>query len=888
MTDTRHRLWFLDRLDPGNPSHHVTLITTPTAVQVPDALLVRFDDDARPVPATEPVVVRKATVTDIRAAVRAEITQPFDLSTGPLVRALELNGSLLVLTMHGVLGDIRVLETVLGGQNPAEPHGDPAYWLDQLRDLPVLELPTDRPRPPLHRPEAGVIPWSADADSDAVLAALQVVLSRYARQTDVPIGVVVADELVVLRGDLSGDPTFGELCGLTAEQLTTAAAHLVRFDRVVDLLHPERDLSRHPLVQVLVDLRPHRDLYDPEVAFTSFDLEFQNGRVLYDRALFDRPTITRLLTHLSAVLATPSDERLSRVSMIDDAEAALLAEWNDTTEHLPDVSIPELFAEQVLATPDATAVEHGAESLTYAELGRRARRMANLLRSKGIRSGDLVGVCLPRGVDLIVTILGVLQAGATYVPIDPEHPLDRVRFVLDDAGLAAVVSRNRVLFHQPLDPSEVDGHSDSPSPRTNPDAPACMIYTSGSTGRPKGVLVPSRCVVNLVRWQEKALDREPDSRTAQFTTATFDVSLQEIFSALLFGGTLVIPSDEVRRDPAAFAAWLDAERITRLFAPDSVLRALLDENPSFASMRHVSQAGEPLTLDGKLRDFCARRPWLRVHNHYGPAESHVITSYSLPADVTAWPATAPIGRPVDNTRIHVLDAALLPVGVGVPGQLCVAGAGLAAGYHRRPDLTERKFVTHDGELLYLTGDLASWTDDGLLQFHGRVDDQVKIRGVRVEPGEVEAVLNAHPKVSRAVVVVRDKHLVACFTGEADDLLEHCAAHLPVQLVPSIFLPVPEFPLLANGKVNRRALPTPAPRSPHVRPRTSEESALCQVFADVLGIEDVGATDDFFALGGHSLLATRVITGVHAELGADLPLPALFHHRTPRRLARTLT
>ncbi|MGI5507071.1 non-ribosomal peptide synthetase [Lentzea sp. CA-135723] len=886
MTDhVRRRMWFLDRLDPGNPSHHVTLVTTPTAVHVPDALLVRFDDDARPVPSGEPVVVRKAVVNDIRAAVRAEITQPFDLSAGPLVRALELNGSLLVLTMHSVLGDIRVLETVLGGPGPADPQGDPDFWLVHLRDLPVLELPADRPRPPLHRPEAGVLPWSADAESDAVLAALQVVLSRYARQTDVPVGVVVADELVVLRGDLSGDPTFGELCALTAGRLTAAATHLVRFDQVVDLLRPERDLSRHPLTQVLVDLRPRRDLHDPEVAFTSFDLEFQNGRVLYNRALFDRSTITRLLAHLSRVLAAPAGERLSRISMVDDTDAALLGAWNDTAEPLPDVSIPDLFAEQVRATPDAVAIEHGGEHLTYAELDRRARRMANLLRSKGIRAGDLVGLCLPRGADQIVTVLGVLQAGAAYVPIDPEHPLDRIQFLVDDAGLSVVVSRNRVLFHQPLDPSEVDGQPDSPSPRTSQDAPACLIYTSGSTGRPKGVLVSSRCVVNLVRWQEKALDREPGGRTAQFTTPTFDVSVQEIFSALLFGGTLVIPSDEVRRDPAAFAAWLDAERITRLFAPDSVLRALLAEEPAFAAMRHVSQAGEPLTLDGKLREFCARRPWLRVHNHYGPAESHVVTSYSLPADVAAWPATAPIGRPVDNTRIHLLDADLRPVGIGVSGQLCVAGAGVAAGYHRRPEQSRQKFIVHNGEHLYLTGDLASWTEDGLLQFHGRVDDQVKIRGVRVEPGEVEAVLNAHPEVGRAVVLVRDKHLIAYYTGDADDLLEHCTAHLPVQLVPSVFQQVPGFPLLANGKVDRWALPTPAPRSPHVRPRTSEELALCQVFADVLGIDDVGATDDFFALGGHSLLATRVITRVRAELDADLPLPALFHQRTPRRLAR---
>ncbi|MEU0879436.1 amino acid adenylation domain-containing protein [Lentzea sp. NPDC005914] len=892
MTDhTRRRMWFLDQLDPGNPGHHVTLITTPAVISVPDTLLVRFDDDGRPVPGGPPVVTRTAQVSDVRAAVRAEITEPFDLRTGPLVRALEINSSLLVLTMHGILGDIRVLESVLGGAFPEAPTGSPEYWLEQLRDLPVLELPTDRPRPPLHRPEAGVVPWSVDVDSDALLAALQVVLSRYTRSVDVPVGVVVADELVVLRGDLSGDPAFGELCGLTAELLATASSQLVPFDQVVDLVAPERDLSRHPLVQVRVDLRPRRDLYDPEVAFTSFDIEIQNGRVLYNRALFDRPRICRFLTHLARVLTASNDQRLSEISMIDQDEAVLLERWNSTSEYLPDVSVPDLFAEQVLTTPDAVAVEHGADCLTYRELDRRSNQLAHLLRSKGVAAGDLVGLCLDRGVDLIVSILGVLKAGAAYVPIDPEHPLDRIQFLVDDAQLTVVVSRNRVLFHRPLCPSDADSQPDTALERVDPAAPAYMIYTSGSTGRPKGVLMPSRCVVNLLWWQEKALERELDSRTAQFTTPTFDVSVQEIFSALLFGGTLVIPDDEVRRDPAAFAAWLDAQQITRLFVPDSVLRAVLDEEPSFASMRHISQAGEPLTLDVRLRNFCALRPWLRVHNHYGPAESHVITSYSLPANVLEWPATAPIGRPIDNTRVHLLDANLLPAAIGVAGQLCVSGAGLASGYHRRPELTARNFVANPhepGEIMYLTGDLASWSDDGQLQFHGRVDDQVKIRGVRVEPGEVEAVLNAHPAVTRAVVVLRDKQLVAYVTGETDDLPSYCASQLPVQLVPSVFVPLTSFPVLANGKIDRRALPAPALRSPHVRPRTTEEAALCQVFADVLGVEDVGATDDFFALGGHSLVATRVISRVRAELGAELPLPALFHHRTPERLARVLS
>ncbi|HEX8865578.1 MAG TPA: AMP-binding protein, partial [Lentzea sp.] len=535
-----------------------------------------------------------------------------------------------------------------------------------------------------------------------------------------------------------------------------------------------------------------------------------------------------------------------------------LEQWNSTAGYLPEVGIPDLFAEQVLTTPDAVAVEHGDTALTYRELDLRSNQVAHLLRDNGVGEGDLVGLCLDRGAELIVSVLGVLKAGAAYVPIDPEHPLDRIRFAVDNAQLSVVVSRNRVLFHRPLCPSAASAHPETAVDRVDPSAVAYLV--------PKHVLMPTSCVVNLVRWQENALEREPDSRTAQFRSPTSDVAAQEIFSTLLFGGTLVVPPDAVRHDPAAFARWLDAERISRLFVSDSVLRAVVDEEPSFASMRHLAQNGEPLTLDARLRNFCARRPWLRVHNQYSPADAAVITSYPLPADVRDWPATAPIGRAIDNTRVDLLDPNLRPVPVGVAGQLC---------------------VTHEpGRTRYLTGDLASWSDEGQLLFHGRVDDQVKIRGVRVEPGEVEAVLNAHPAVTRAVVVVRDKQLIAYVSGETEDLREYCASQLPIQLVPAVFVPLQDFPLLANGKIDRRALPAPALRSPHVRPRTTEETLLCQVFADVLGIDDVGATDDFFALGGHSALAPRVITQVRAELGVELPLSALFHHRTPERLART--
>ncbi|MFH8973381.1 amino acid adenylation domain-containing protein [Streptomyces sp. NPDC017890] len=855
------------------------------------------------------------------------------------------------------------------------------YWQKHLAGMqPALELPTDRPRPSIARQEGEAARWELPAElvdaarklgagEDAtlymtLLAAFQLVLARYVDSEDIAVGTPVANRgrselegligffvnTVVLRTDLSGDPTYRELLRRVRTVTTGAFAHgELPFEYLVEHVHPERDLSRNPLVQVLfqmINIPAERlslaglraEQFDPGRILTRMDLEFHLvegddggliGHIVFSKALFDRRTIERLLRHLGVVLRSAladPDRPISEITLLDDAERALvLEEFNDTSRPVPEGSLTDLFGAQVRRRPDAVAVIHNDDRLTYAELDRRANRLAHHLQSRGVGSGTLVGLCVERGTDVIVAILGILKAGAAYVPIDPNHPRDRIRFVLDDAKVATAVTQQRFtgLFEAPgtdlvlLDAEReaLAGRPDTaPSTPTSPDDLAYVIYTSGSTGVPKGILMPAACVINLVAWQKRALPVGPDVRTAQFAAVTFDISLQEIFSALLYGETVVVPDEELRTDPAAFARWAHSQELTQLFVPNVMLRAVSEEvdphGPELSSLRHLSQAGEPLSLHRDLRELCANRGELRLHNHYGPSEAHVVTSYSLPASVSDWPLTAPIGKPIDNTRVYVLDRRQQPVPVGVPGELCVAGAGLARGYLGRPELTAERFVRDpfgaDGSRMYRSGDLVRWLPDGNLEFLGRIDDQVKIRGFRIEPGEIESILARHEHVLHAAVIVRedvpgDKRLVAYAVAEptaaaqdgrlSETLRLHVESAVPEYMVPSAVVLLDSMPLTTGGKIDRGALPAPDLRTVlevgYVAPRTPEEEAVCAVFADLLGAERVGVEDDFFSLGGHSLIATRVVARLRAAFGVSIPLKAIFQQRTPRELAVTV-
>ncbi|MFI0243156.1 amino acid adenylation domain-containing protein, partial [Streptomyces sp. NPDC016845] len=529
----------------------------------------------------------------------------------------------------------------------------------------------------------------------------------------------------------------------------------------------------------------------------------------------------------------------------------------------------------------------------------------------------MVALALPRSADLVVAVLAVLKAGAAYLPVDPAYPAARVAHMVADARPALVLTTSE---HRPsaamveetpvllLDVLDVTGRSaDNPVTALAPGHPAYVIYTSGSTGRPKGVVMPAGALVNLLKWHHEAVGGEPGTRTAQFTAVSFDVSAQEMLSALMYGKTLVVPDEDVRRDAARFVEWLDEHGVQELFAPNLVLEAVaeaaVEQGRVLPRLRTVAQAGEALTLSRVVREFSASAPERVLHNHYGPTETHVVTAHTLSDDPDNWPLTAPIGRPIANTSAYVLGSGLELAAPGVVGELYIAGAGVARGYLGRPGLTAERFVAdpytpEPGGRMYRTGDLVRWNHDGELEFVGRADHQVKIRGFRIEPGEIENVLTEHPHISQAAVVTREDQpgrprLVAyVVTRESlrpEEAKEFVRERLPEHMVPSAVALLDSLPLTANGKLDRAALPAPefASAGSGRGARTPQEQIVCDLFAQVLGLARVGVDDDFFDLGGHSLLATRLIARIRAAFSVEIGLRTLFEARTAGAVAARL-
>ncbi|WP_447040837.1 non-ribosomal peptide synthase/polyketide synthase [Streptomyces sp. DSM 118878] len=791
-----------------------------------------------------------------------------------------------------------------------------------------------------------------------VQAAVATLLSRLGGGTDIPLGSPVAgraDEAVedlvgcfvntlVLRTDLSGDPTFPQLLERVRETDLAAYAHQdVPFERLVEELNPERSAARQPLFQVLlvVDNAVRDGAVHPLPGVTAavqrvstgvarFDLLLsfserrdQNGApagmdaaLEFSTDLFDRVTadeMTGRLLRLMDAVTTGRDQSVHAIDVLGPQERELvLTRWNDTAREVPAVTLPGLFERQAARTPDAPAVVGAGTTLTYRELNTRANRLARHLISRGAGPERCVALAMPRSERWIVALLATLKTGAAWLPVDPGLPAERREFMLADSRPVLVLGAD--------EPEPADGPGPSPLPSDGdvtdaerstplrPCHPAYIMYTSGSTGRPKAVVMPAEALVNLLDWHSATLPGGEGTVTAQFTAISFDVSAQEILSTLMYGKTLALCPEDVRRDPDALAAWLDRHRVAELYAPnlvvDAVCRAADEQGLALPALHHIAQAGEALTPGGAIQRFHARRPGHRLHNHYGPTETHVVTAHTLPDDPAAWPGSAPIGRPVGNTRAYVLDSRLRPVPVGTAGELHIAGTGLARGYWDRPSLTAERFVAcpfgRPGERMYRTGDLARWNRDGELEYLGRADEQVKIRGFRVEPGEVEARLGDHPDVARAAVVVRedtpgDKRLVAYVVpvdGAVPDpeaLRAHTADTLPEYMVPSAVLALAALPLTPNGKLDRRALPVPryGPDSGGRAPRSPREELLCGLFAEVLGTAEVSIDDDFFALGGHSLLVTRLVNRVRATLSAEISVRQVFESPTVAALGTAL-
>ncbi|WP_229869526.1 non-ribosomal peptide synthetase, partial [Streptomyces inusitatus] len=828
------------------------------------------------------------------------------------------------LWQREVLGDLDDEDSLISAQL--------RFWREALEGAPEeLTLPTDRPRPPVPSFEGRSIPVRVGADAHAGLvevagrgratmfmvvhAAIAVLLSRVGAGTDIPLGTPIAgrgdaalDDLagffvntLVLRTDLSGDPTFTELLHRVREADLAAYGHQdVPFERLVDVLSPVRSLSRNPLFQVMLALQnvpvAQWELPGLEVGpvpsgselAARFDLSVTlveerdadggpagiGGGILYATDLFDQVTVEGLARRLGRVLeqvAADPDVRLSEIAVLDEIERSrVVSEWNDTVLPVEADTFLDLFAERVASAPEVSAVRSGADVLSYGELDVRSNRLARYLVAAGVGRERVVGLCLPRGVDMVVALLAVWKAGGAYVPLDPEYPSDRLAYMVADSGAMLVLGTEIPGIEAPvvrLDEIEA-GSSEPLGVSVSPEQLAYVIYTSGSTGRPKGVAVAHGGVANLALAMRTALDMGEGVVALQFASFSFDAAVLDVAVTLAGGGTLAIASSEERREPEALARMIRTSGVEVASVVPSLLGVL--DPAAVPGVRNWVLGAERLNADLASRWLAGSRVW----NTYGPTEATVITT-AVPLDVGMSPEDQPpaIGSPIGNARVFVLDGFLQPVPVGVTGELYVAGDGLARGYAGRADLTAERFVASPfGGRMYRSGDLARWSADGQLWFAGRADEQVKIRGFRVEPGEVESVLAAHESVAQVAVIVRedrpgDKRLVAYAvptasdSAGADELREFVGGRLPEYMIPAAFVVIDSLPLTVNGKLDRAALPVPesAGESGGRAPATRVEEVFCALFAEVLGLERVSADGSFFELGGDSIMSMLLVS-----------------------------
>jgi amino acid adenylation domain-containing protein len=623
---------------------------------------------------------------------------------------------------------------------------------------------------------------------------------------------------------------------------------------------------------------------------------------------------------VSALEESPQTPALE-LSILPESERQQLVAFNATHASYPtDKSIHQLFEEQAQRLPTSIAVRFGAQALTYAELDAKANQLARYLRTLGVGPDRLVGLCIERSLEMVIGLLAVLKAGGAYVPLDPNYPPERLRYMLQDAAPEAVLTQECLkatladiqvpLISLPEKLQELAGSSCEPLPvgEQTPQHLVYVIYTSGSTGRPKGTAMPHAAMVNLVHWHRTALRPGAGRRVLQFAALSFDVAFQEIFSTLCTGGTLVLLNEWVRRDPGALAQLLQEVAIQRLFVPPLMLQSLAEHfkttGDTVSRLEEVITAGEQLRVSPEIVGFFERHPDCRLHNHYGPTETHVVTALSLAGAPHEWPLLPAIGRPIANTQIHILNEKRQPVPVGAPGEIYIGGLGLARGYVGRPELTAQRFIDApieaDGERrLYRTGDVGRWRQDGVIEYLGRNDDQVKIRGFRIELGEIEAQLGLHADVKEAAVVVRDdargeKRLVAYVTrrGEshpgAEELRAHLKERLPEHMLPGAFVLLDSLPLTPSGKLNRRALPAPQLDAyvtrEYAAPVGRTEQELVRIWQELLQVSPIGRLDNFFELGGHSLHGMKLVVRVEGALGVRLPVAAVFQYPTIQRMA----
>jgi len=933
----------------------------------------------------------------------AEAQKPFDLAWGPLLRVsllrLAEEDHVAMVTLHHIISDawstdvfVREVATLYdtyskGDESPLAElpvqYGDFAvwqrdwlsgavleeqlgYWRDHLGgELAVLNLPTDRPRPPVqsYRGAHQTLMLSAELRARvkelcrsegvtfymALLAAFQVLLHRYTRQNDIVVGTPIAGRnraetegligffvnTLVMRTDLSGEPSFKEVLRRVREVSLGAYAHQdLPFEKLVEELQPERDLSRHPLFQVMFEtpnppsegmqlskLQMESIIVDDATA--KFDLtmlvaEHGDGmsvRLDYCIDLFEAATITRLGQHfenlLTGLLADPSRAVGDVPLLTEDEREQLLGESNETTQQFPhELCFHQLFAAQAERSPEATAASFAGRSWTYRELDQRTNQLARCLQENGLRTEQRVGVYMERGLELLESMIAIFKAGGVYVPLDPLYPKDRLAFLLSDAEISVLLTRESLLEHLPehdLPLICVDrdwnkniatqSHS-ALANSTLPDNLAYVIYTSGSTGKPKGAMIEHRGMVNHLFAKIHDLDLSANDVVAQTASQTFDISVWQLLVPLLQGGRVEIFADEIAHHPLRLFATATKEQVTILEVVPALLRGLLEETDAAEAcessrLRWLIVTGEALP-PGLCRQWLELRPDVPLLNAYGPTEcsddvAHFAIREPLPVEATL----TPIGRPVSNIRLYVADEKLRLLPAGVVGELYAAGTGVGRGYLNQPDLTAEKFLpdpfsSEPGARIYRTGDLARFNAHGNIEFLGRLDHQVKVHGFRIELGEIETALRQYEGVSEAVVMVNGGSLRAYLVAgdenslAVDELRHHLKGVLPEYMIPTGFVMLEALPLTSNGKIDRRALAqleTAETDRVYVPPRTAVEEVVAAIWAEVLKLERIGIHDSFFDLGGHSLLSIQVLTRLQKTFHVDLPLRALFEYDT---------
>ncbi|WP_224361064.1 non-ribosomal peptide synthetase [Hyalangium versicolor] len=838
------------------------------------------------------------------------------------------------------------------------------YWKEQLRDLPTLSLPRRQTPPPPTSPAGAIRPLKVPAETVAVLdelnqragvtlfmtllAAFGALLHKYTGQLRLPVGSPIANrdraELEGLIGffvnsqvlcvDASGDPTFSELIERVRKMALEAYAHQdIPFEVLVEQLHPERSTDRNPLFQVMLAYQQNEamaprseltglraEILEMGAPTTRFDLELHfwregpivRGYCAYSTARFEDETVQRLLEHYTRLLrelASLPNLPLSRFPLISEAECEQLQQWNQTATAYPRRSLHALFEAQAAATPEAIALRFEGERISYRTLRERAHRLARYLCHLGVGLETRVAVLLERSPEAVIAFLAILEAGGAFVPLDPDYPEKRLTAMLEASGATFLLVASTVE-HLPASRAHVvrmgeerawtDETPDAPGPQVSPENLAYIMFTSGSTGAPRGVAATHRNVVRLVK-ETNFARLAPDEVFLLLAPLSFDASTLELWAPLLNGGTLVI------FPPGPFSLselgdCIRREGVTLLWLTSGLFLQLVDEHPeSLRGVRHVMTGGEVLSTR-HARRLLESTPGLRLTNAYGPTENTTFTTcYPIPG-AHDLDSPAPIGRPIANTRVYIVDAAMNLVPPGVPGELLAAGDGVARGYLDRPELTAEKFIPdpfspEPGARIYRTGDVARFRPDGAIEFLGRMDRQLKVRGFRIEPAEIEAHLLAQPEVREAVVVVRestlgdkrlDAYVVLRELVTMSELRARLMAELPGSHVPSTFTALASIPRSLTGKLDRSALPAAhvLPASEHA-PGTPTEEAVVAMFSELLGLERAGVDDDFFVLGGHSLLATRLASRIHGRYGFDYPLRLLFDRPTPRAIAHSI-